>query len=89
MKDKLTKTVRRLIRTADFESIEITNTVEREVEYSTSSEKVFAESQLRQEVAETLKQDIDYIMGILGISEKRVFVKANKPVPSAIANTEL
>ena len=84
---KVTKTVRRLIRTADFESIEVTNTIEKEIAEDAQREKNL--QALREESANILKQDIDYITGVLGISEKRVFVKANKPLPSALANTEL
>lgn len=84
MKDKITKTVRRLVSTAQYESVEFVTTKEREIEYINEADRAAAENDLRVQITQDLVSDINYVMDALGLEEKRVFGKSSRPRPSAL-----
>lgn len=88
MSDKITKTFRRLIKTGEFESVEVINTVEREIDTVTNvpgshqyDEQV---NYLRDQATDQLVEDYNMICDKLGVSEKRVTVKSNRPRPANV-----
>lgn len=88
-KDIITKTIRRLINTASYESVEFTNTITREMSYVNDSERQGQHQKIRDEMEETLKEDISQVMAALGLSEKRAFVRSQNSIPSILKNTDL
>ena len=84
MKDKVTKTVRRVIKTADYETVEVVNSIEREIEYANDAEYATKVGALRTDAATQVADDLSMVCEKLGVSEKRVFVKSNRPMPDAL-----
>lgn len=82
MKEKITKTFRRTIKTADYETIEVINSVEKEIDFSTDAEKSTIISKMREDATQQVADDLNMICDKMGIGEKRVFVKSTKPKPS-------
>lgn len=89
MKEKITKTFRRVIKTADYETVEVLSSVEKEVEYSTDAERATQITKLRDDATNQLVDDITMICDKLGVSEKRIHVKSNRPMPAALRSTDI
>jgi hypothetical protein len=78
MPDKVTKTFRRVVRTGDYETVEVISSMEREC----STPEDF--DQLRQDATEQLVDDLDTILDKLGLEEKRVKVTSKRPRPAGV-----
>jgi hypothetical protein len=89
MKEHIVKSMKRHIATAQFEWIEFSVNREREIDYTDETERKVQEDKLRTDITAELEGDIEYVMSRLGLQEKRVVVKSDRPKPSALANTEL
>jgi hypothetical protein len=73
--EKVSKTFRRVIKTADYETVEVVNTVEREIEYATAHERTDKVEAISREATAELASDLAAVCKRLGVSEKRVSVR--------------
>ena len=88
MSDKISKTFRRLIKTGEFEPVEVISTIEREInttEHIPGSHQYDEQvNYLRDQATDQLVDDLNMIVDKLGISEKRVKVTSTRPRPAHV-----
>lgn len=84
MTEKITKTFRRLIKTGDFESVEVISTDEIVIEYTNDADRDEQISEFSDRLTTQLIEDVNMILEKLGLEEKRVFVKSNRPRPVGV-----
>jgi hypothetical protein len=73
--EKISKTFRRVIKTADYETVEVVNMVEHEIEYSSALERLNKMEAMTRQATEELAADLAAVCKKLGVSEKRVSVR--------------
>lgn len=73
--EKISKTFRRVIKTADYETVEVVNAVEREIEYATARERMDKVEAITHEATAELAADLATVCKRLGVSEKRVSLR--------------
>jgi hypothetical protein len=73
--EKISKTFRRVIKTADFETVEVVITVERQIEYATALERMDKVEAITREATAELAADLAAVCKRLGVSEKRGSVR--------------
>lgn len=77
--EKISKTFRRVIKTADYETVEVVNNVEREIEFTSATERSSKVESVSQQATEELAADLIAVCKRLGVSEKRVSVRQWQP----------
>jgi hypothetical protein len=78
-KEKVSKTFRRVIKTADYETVEVVNTLEKEVEYANRHERSEQIGALSRRAVDELAVDLNSVCDRLGVSEKRVSAHRGRP----------
>jgi hypothetical protein len=69
--ERISKTFRRVIKTADYETVEVVNNVEREIEFTSAVERSSKVEAVTQQATEELAADLTAMCKRLGVSEKR------------------
>jgi hypothetical protein len=73
--EKISKSFRRVIKTADYETVEVVNNVEREIEFTSAVERSAKVEAISQQATDELAADLAAVCKRLGVSEKRVSVR--------------
>ena len=83
MKSIIKRSIIRKIRTADFESIDVTEEVQQEIEWKTDAEKVKQENKVYRSLLDSFKRDLVLTMTELGLDKciGSISTKDNKPSP--------
>lgn len=69
MNSKIKKTIIRKIKTADFESIDIAEEIEQEIEWKTDKERVEKEDKVFRALLDAFKKDLVLTMTELGLDK--------------------
>jgi len=73
--EKIAKTFSRVMKTAEYENVQVSVTVEREIEFQTAEERAEQVDAMRRQAAEELADDLRAACEKLGVSDKRVLVR--------------
>lgn len=77
--EKVSKTFRRVIKTADYETVEVVNNVEQDITFDCAMERTQKIDALTRQATEELAADLAALCKRLGVSEKRVSVRQWQP----------
>ena len=69
MKSIIKRSIIRKIKTADFESIDVTEEVQQEIEWKTDAEKVKQENKVYRSLLDSFKRDLVLTMTELGLDK--------------------
>lgn len=84
MSDKITKTFRRVIKTGEYETVEVISSIEREITDTDKMSYNLRIHELRDEATDQLVEDLNMIVDKLGVSEKRVKVTSPRSRPVGV-----
>jgi hypothetical protein len=79
MKTIVTHKISRKIQTAQFESLEVVSGFEEEVNYESESDLVQKSNAIADRTRQQLTKDLNDVLTMLGVEEKRAFVKSPGP----------
>jgi hypothetical protein len=77
--EKISKTLRRVIKTADFETVEVVNNVEREIEFTSAVDRSSKVDAVTRQATEELAADLAAMCKKFGVNEKRGSLRQWQP----------
>lgn len=84
MVERIQRQFRRLVRTGDFESVEVVATIDREIDYTNADDRRIQIQMLMENETDQMVFDLNMVLDKMGCSEKRIMVKSNRPRPTGV-----